>query len=83
LNEARVEDRTRHHPTAVDIRFQGPESAEVITLVIAITDLASPDHWGYWRDQFVWQADGRWLYRRPVHRRRRRAPDGWLAAAQQ
>jgi hypothetical protein len=69
----------RHHATTIDIRFNGDRDAAVETYFIAITDVAAPDHWGYWRDRFTKQADGSWLISTRAIVGEGRAPDGWLA----
>jgi hypothetical protein len=51
----------RHHVTTIDIRFVGPNEAEVESFFFAVTNEASLDHWGSWRDKFVRQGDGSWL----------------------
>ena len=68
----------RHHATTLDITFDGDE-ADVVTMYIAITDEAAPDHWGYWSDRFVKQNDGRWLIRTRAIVGEGAAPGGWLA----
>ena len=40
----------RHHVTTVDINLVSSEEAMVESYYIAITDSASPDHWGCWKD---------------------------------
>ncbi|GEE00796.1 hypothetical protein nbrc107696_45340 [Gordonia spumicola] len=70
----------RHHATTLDIVFRGADAADVVTMYIAITDQAAPDHWGEWRDHFVKQADGRWLIDRRVICVDGAAPAGWCAA---
>ncbi|MFW6775054.1 nuclear transport factor 2 family protein [Nocardioides sp. CPCC 205120] len=68
----------RHNATTLDITFDGDE-ADVLTMYIAITDEAAPDHWGCWRDRFVKQRDGRWLIRDRSIVVEGAAPGGWLA----
>lgn len=50
----------RHHLTTVDVTWTGEDSAQVESQFIAITNEASPDHWGCWRDVFVRTSDQSW-----------------------
>ncbi|MEU4455415.1 nuclear transport factor 2 family protein [Nocardioides sp. NPDC023903] len=69
----------RHNATTIDITFDGDE-ADVLTMYIAITDEAAPDHWGCWRDRFVKQSDGRWLISDRSIIVEGADPGGWLAS---
>ncbi|NMO00685.1 SnoaL-like domain-containing protein [Gordonia sp. TBRC 11910] len=71
----------RHHATTLDIEFDGDTAADVVTMYIAITDQAAPDHWGSWTDRFVKQTDGRWLIDRRTIGVDGATPGGWCAAA--
>jgi hypothetical protein len=51
----------RHHITTINIEFVSSTEALAESYYIAVTDLASPDHWGGWRDVVTKGSDGRWL----------------------
>lgn len=68
----------RHHITTVDIRFDGEDEARVESGFIALTNEASPDHWGCWRDRFEKQGDGSWLIRERAIVVDGAAPGGWF-----
>jgi len=69
----------RHHITTIQIDFISDTTATTDSFFIAYTDLASPDHWGRWRDSFRRADDGRWLLtsKQPVIEGF--APEGWVA----
>jgi ketosteroid isomerase-like protein len=69
----------RHHLTTIQIDFTSETSATADSYYIAFTDLASPDHWGRWRDSFRREADGRWMLtsKQPVVEGVN--PEGWIA----
>ncbi len=71
----------RHNATTMDITFdtQDADQADVVTMYLAITDEAAPDHWGCWRDHFVRQGDGRWLISDRSIVVEGADPGGWLA----
>jgi ketosteroid isomerase-like protein len=68
----------RHHITTIDIRWTGETTAEGESQFLAITNEASPDHWGCWRDQFRRQTDGSWRIARRAIVVEGGAPDGWF-----
>ena len=68
----------RHNATTMDITFHGDE-ADVVTMYLAITDEAAPDHWGCWQDHFIKQPDGRWLISDRSIVVEGANPAGWLA----
>jgi SnoaL-like domain len=51
----------RHHITTINIEFTSGTTASADSYFVAYTDLATPDHWGRWRDLFRCGTDGRWL----------------------
>jgi hypothetical protein len=57
----------RHHITSTQIDFTNPTTAKADSFFTVYTDLAQPDHWGRWLDEFR-REDGRWLLtsRQPV-----------------
>jgi ketosteroid isomerase-like protein len=68
----------RHHLTTVDIRWTGPASADGESQFFAITNEASPDHWGCWRDKFEKQGDGSWKISQRAIVVDGGHPDGWF-----
>jgi ketosteroid isomerase-like protein len=69
----------RHHITTIKIGFTSDTTAQTDSYFIAFTDLATPDHWGRWRDGFRRGADGRWLLIRKEPVIEGFAPDSWVA----
>ncbi len=69
----------RHHITTVQIDFTSDTTAESDSFFVAYTDLASPDHWGRWRDSFRRQDDGRWLLTSKHPVAEGFSPLGWVA----
>jgi hypothetical protein len=69
----------RHHITTLDIRFAGPDEATADVFFFALTNEATPDHWGHWGDTLRRQDNGSWR----IHERRINvdgaAPGGWFA----
>jgi hypothetical protein len=51
----------RHHITSIDINFVSSEEAHTESYYIAITHLASIDHWGCWKDIVTREPGGQWL----------------------
>lgn len=51
----------RHHVTTSVVDLKGDTTAESTTYFVAYTDLANPDHWGYWNDAFRKNEDGSWV----------------------
>ncbi|KAH0844987.1 hypothetical protein AYO21_04090 [Fonsecaea monophora] len=76
-NEAKY---IRHHITTIDITFVGEAEAHSEAFYLAVTDRASPDHWGMWKDVFrrreedhVWLIQDRTIFVDGA------APGGWYA----
>lgn len=69
----------RHHLTTFDVEFTSESTASVVSHFFAITNEASPDHWGEWNDHFEKTEEGLWLikYRRVTVDGA--APGGWLS----
>ncbi|KIX95528.1 uncharacterized protein Z520_08648 [Fonsecaea multimorphosa CBS 102226] len=76
-NEAKY---IRHHVTTVDITFVSVLEAYSEAFYLAVTDRASPDHWGMWRDVFRWHPRERvWLIQKREIVVDGAAPGGWYA----
>ena len=81
-NEAKY---IRHHVTTVDIEFVGDDEAHTEAFHLAVTERASPDHWGMWKDVFrrvsAPGGDGRrvWLIQDRTIVVEGAAPTGWYA----
>jgi hypothetical protein len=68
----------RHHITTIDIKWEGADTARVESQFFAITNEASPDHWGCWRDIFAKQSDGSWLLKERAIVVDGAADNGWF-----
>ncbi|OQV03643.1 FAD binding domain-containing protein [Cladophialophora immunda] len=70
----------RHHVTTVDIVFVGEGEARSEAFYLAVTDRASPDHWGMWRDVFRWhEREQVWLIQDRTIVVEGAAAGGWYA----
>jgi hypothetical protein len=72
-------DFVRHHITTINIEFTSETTASADTYFVAYTDLATPDHWGRWRDLFRRAPDGRWLLTSKAPIIEGFADTGWVA----
>lgn len=68
----------RHHLTTVDIKWTSDTTADTESQFIALTNEASPDHWGCWRDKFAKQNDGTWQITQRAIVVEGGAPTGWF-----
>lgn len=85
-NEAKY---IRHHVTTVDITFVSEVEAHTEAFYLAVTERASPDHWGMWKDVFRFvpvsagegQAQNRhvWLIQDRTIAVEGAVPNGWYA----
>lgn len=69
----------RHHITTIDVEFTSETTASTDSYFVAYTDLATPDHWGRWRDLFRRAPDGRWLLTSKAPIIEGFADTGWVA----
>ncbi|OAP60539.1 hypothetical protein AYL99_05541 [Fonsecaea erecta] len=71
----------RHHVTTIDITFVGDTEAHTEAFYLAVTDRASPDHWGGWKDVFRWHPQQEaWLIQDRTICVDGAAPGGWYAS---
>jgi len=68
----------RHHITTIDIQFASDTEARVESQFFAITNEASPDHWGSWRDSFLKSNDGSWKINERYIVVDGGSPEGWF-----
>lgn len=69
----------RHHITTINIEFTSGTTASADSYFVAYTDLATPDHWGRWRDLFRRAPDGKWLLTSKAPIIEGFADTGWVA----
>lgn len=69
----------RHHITTINVEFTSETTASTDSYFVAYTDLATPDHWGRWRDLFRRATDGRWLLTSKAPIIEGFAETGWVA----
>lgn len=75
----------RHHITTIDMTFVSDDEVHSEAFYLAVTDQASPDHWGMWKDIFRRYDDDddascRWLIQDRTIVVEGAAPNGWCAS---